>query len=570
MHGGRAGCWVGGTGEIPGEQMGEDAATRVNEFLYGLVNALPTPVFVKDDQHRWIILNEAYCRFMGYSFEQLVGKSDFDFFPRDEAATFWAKDDIVFRTGETNENEERFTDAAGHLHIILTRKSRHVDATDRPILIGVITDITERKQMEEELRRSRDELELRVRERTAELERANELLRADIAEREQVEAHLRESRATLEEEGRRKTEFLAILGHELRNPLTPVRTAVHVMRQLGPASVQLARAQEIIERQVAHMTRLIDDLLDLSRISRGMIALRQERADIIALVRHAVDDRRESFASHGVGLEAALHPHPVPLLVDPARVSQAVGNLLDNAEKFSAAGGTVLVTAAPGPEGRDVVITVRDQGVGMAPETIAHLWQPFAHARRALDGGHGGLGLGLPLVKALVDLHGGRVEGRSAGLGQGAEFVLWFPVSDAEPIAAGAAPVAPPLRRPHCILVIEDNEDAAEMMQLALTLAGHEVHVAHTGEEGLAQARKLKPSVVLSDIRLPGISGYDVARELRREESFVATHLVAVTGFGQEGDRRAAREAGFEQHLTKPFDVAALERLIAGLLERRP
>jgi PAS domain S-box-containing protein len=548
--------------------MGEDAAGRVNEFLYGLVNALPTPVFVKDERHRWIILNDAYCRFMGYTLEELLGKSDYDFFPKEEADTFWAKDDIVFRTGETNENEERFTDAAGRLHVILTRKSRHVDDSGHPILIGVITDITDRKQMEEELRRSRDELEQRVRERTAELERANELLRADIAARERVEAHLRESEARLAEEGRRKTEFIAILGHELRNPLTPIRTAVHVMRELGASAEQLERARDIVERQVAHMTRLIDDLLDLSRISRGTISLRKERVDVVDLVRRAADDRRDSFRSHGLSLEVRLHPEPVLLEADPARVTQAVGNLLENAEKFSAAGGAVVVTVGPDPEGRGVSVAVRDRGEGMTAETLERLWVPYAHAHRSLAGSRGGLGLGLSLVKALVDLHGGRVDASSPGPGRGSELVIWLPVGDARPPATPPAPPVKVTRRPHRILVIEDNEDAAEMMQMALVLAGHEVEVAHTGEEGVARARQLKPSVILSDIRLPGISGYDVARALRGETDFAATHLVAVTGFGQDEDRRLAREAGFERHLTKPFDVASLERLIAGLPER--
>lgn len=536
-----------------GAKMDDGAGARVNEFLHSLVNALPNPVFVKDRQHRWIILNDAYCRFMGYSLEELLGKSDYDFFPREEADTFWAKDDLVFRTGETNENEERFTDAAGRLHVILTRKSRHVDAAGAPILIGVITDITERKQMEEELRRSRDELERRVRERTLELEQANERLRAD--------------QAALKEEGRRKTEFLAILGHELRNPLTPIRTAVHVMRELAPPGAELARAQEILERQVAHMTRLVDDLLDLARISRGTIALRKERVDLMDLVRTVVDDRRESFAARGLRLEATLHAEPVPLLVDPARVAQAVGNLLDNAEKFSTAGHTVSVIAAPDDAGRQVAITVRDHGEGMAPETLEQLWQPVAHPPR--DGGRGGLGMGLSLVKALVELHGGTVAAHSPGLGHGAEFVLTFPVSEGVPIAAPAAAPPPLPRRSHRILVIEDNEDAAEMMHMALTLAGHDVQVAHTGEEGLARARQLKPSVVLSDIRLPGMSGYDVARAMRQDEGLAATHLVAVTGFGQDEDRRRALEAGFERHLTKPFDVAALESLVGSLPERR-
>ena len=667
----------------------EDTAPRVQaeldwarEFLASVLNALPSPVFVKDEAHRWILLNEAYCRFMGYGLTELLGHSDYDFFPRAEAEVFWQKDDGVFKSGATNENEERFTDGAGALHIILTRKSLHRDGSGHPLLLGVITDITERKQMEEELRRSRDELDQRVAERTQELERANQLLRDDIAQRQRAEAGLRESEerfrqladsmpqivwtgdasgfadfindkwteytgrpradglgfsrrealhpedvahvmslweracttgtpfeaefrlrrhdgtyrwhlgralAVAGDDGRvrrwygtstdiedqkqaqealkvgdrRKNEFLAILGHELRNPLTPIRTAAHLMRRLAPVQPDLVRAQEIVERQVAQMTRLIDDLLDLSRITRGKILLRPERVDLGALVATVLHDRAETLRAHGLTVEAILPDAPLVLTADPARLAQTVGNLLDNAEKFTDPGGHIAVTVAADADGAGANVIVRDTGLGMDAATLEHAFVAFAQGERSQERGRGGLGLGLSLVKGLVDLHHGTVRAKSAGPGRGSEIAVWLPFAAAVPVRPATPPPAERSGAAHRVLVVEDNADAAELLQLTLTLAGHEVCLATTGEEGVALARSFHPTVVLSDIGLPGkLSGYDVARALRAEPELAAVRLVAVTGYGQDEDRRRALEAGFERHVTKPFDVAALERLL--------
>ncbi|MGC4120249.1 MAG: ATP-binding protein [Myxococcales bacterium] len=380
----------------------------------------------------------------------------------------------------------------------------------------------------------------------------------DIEEQKKVQQ-------TVEDENQRKSDFLAILAHELRNPLTPVRNAAVLLARNGGRPGAKERAVEIIQRQVTQMARLIDDLLDLSRIARGKILLRKERLDVAAVVRTVVDDRREAFEKRQLAVEVELPDGPVWLWADGARVAQTVGNLLDNAEKYSDPGGHVRVALKA--EGDQVAIRVRDDGIGLSREAMAHLFEPFVQAR----GGRGGLGLGLSLVKSLAELHGGRVEAESEGAGRGATFTVWIPAAG-EPQPAHAtdagAPTQGPARSqpaPHRrILVIEDNADAAESLRMVLELEGHEVSIAATGEEGVARARELRPEFVLSDIGLPGMSGYEVARALRADPSLGSTRLVAITGYGQVRDRERAQRSGFDAHLTKPFDPDALQRVLNG------
>jgi PAS domain S-box-containing protein len=517
----------------------EARAERDRLFLESILETLPNPVFVKDERHRWVLLNDSVCRLMGAERAALLGKSDYDFFPKAEADVFWAKDDAVFATGELNENEEPFTDAAGRAHVILTRKTLHVDPTGKRFLVGVITDITERKAMEDELRRSRDELDRRVAERTAELERLNR---------------------ELQEEDRRKTEFLAILGHELRNPLTPIRNAVYALRHLAPGSGPQERPRAIIERQVAQMARLIDDLLDVSRIARGKILLQESRFDLAQLVRTAVDDRAEVLEAHGLSLETRLPGRPVPFVGDPTRIAQAIGNLLDNAQKFTDPGGRIAVALEVDEDGRAVEISVRDTGIGMPADMPARLFEPFWQPASSLR--RGGLGLGLPLVKGLVELHRGTVSGTSPGAGRGSVFTIRLPIGATPPAEAAPAGL-PRAAAPHRILVVEDNEDAADSLRLVLEMLGHDVALARSGEEGVEVAARFHPDVVLSDIGLEGgMSGYDLARALRASPDLRRARLVAVTGYGQADDRRRALEAGFDEHIVKPFDVEALCRLV--------
>jgi PAS domain S-box-containing protein len=509
-------------------------------FVQAILEALPNPVFVKDEQHRWVLLNDAFCRFLGRSREELLGRSDYDFFPKAEADVFWDKDDGVFRTGALNENEERFTDQAGRRHVILTRKLLHADRDGRRFLLGVITDITDRKDIEEELRRSRDVLDERVRQRTEELERLN---------------------ARLQEEDRRKNEFLGVLSHELRNPLAPILNAVEILERAAADGERIPAARAVIRRQVEHLTHLVDDLLDVTRISRGKIQLHRAAVDLAAAIRRTAEDHREAFERRRVALEVRTPDEgDLTTWADPTRVAQIVGNLLHNAEKFTKAGGAVTLSVERIAPDR-AAIRVRDDGVGIPASMLDRVFEPFTQADAGLARSGGGLGLGLALVKALAELQGGTATARSEGPGRGAEFTVTLPVV-VVPAAAPEArpPAAPPRRR---VLVVEDNADAAETLRIMLDISGHEVEVAFDGNDGLARARAFRPDVVLCDLGLPGLDGFEVARAVRSDPRLAGTVLVAVSGYALPEDRRRALEAGFDRHLAKPVALADIEHALA-------
>jgi len=383
----------------------------------------------------------------------------------------------------------------------------------------------------------------------------------DITDRKVWEEALRKA-------ARRKDEFLAMLGHELRNPLAPIRSSLHVLGMENADETQTVRARATIERQVLHLTRLVDDLLDVSRISQGKILLRKERVDLAELLRATVEDHRGTLTAGGLSLEVRLPPEPLWVHGDPTRLAQALGNVLHNAGKFTDTGGRVAVAAAleePESGPRTAVVSVRDTGIGIAPEVLAELFEPFSQAPPGLDRGRGGLGLGLAVVRRLVELHGGTVAASSAGADRGTEIRLRLPLDSERAAVAALQPVAPPVHRSRRCLIIEDNRDAAESMAALLELSGHEVTVAHDGTEGVARARLIQPEVVVCDIGLPGgLDGYAVARALRADPELAGCRLIALTGYGQEEDQRRAREAGFDVHLTKPADPEVLRRLIAG------
>ena len=377
----------------------------------------------------------------------------------------------------------------------------------------------------------------------------------DVTSRKQNEEKLLEA-------DRRKDEFLAMLAHELRNPLAPIRNAVEVMRRIGPEEPRLRETREMIDRQVAHMAHLVDDLLDVSRISRGKILLRTEPLDLTALVGATVEDHRSLLETHGLRLTLELPAEPVWVTGDATRLSQVVGNLLQNSSKFTNPGGRVEIRLAAG---RQAVLTVEDTGIGMGPEILARLFEPFSQADGSLDRSRGGLGLGLALVKGLVELHGGEVAAESPGAGRGARFTIRLPLGEA-PGAVRERAVAGTAGRALRILVVEDNRDAADSLGMMLELAGHGVAVAYTGREGLEAAGRFRPDVALCDIGLPGgMDGYDLARALRQDERTAGIHLIAISGYGQDEDQRRARAAGFDRHLTKPVDPALLLRMLEAL-----
>jgi signal transduction histidine kinase len=375
----------------------------------------------------------------------------------------------------------------------------------------------------------------------------------DISERKRAEEALREA-------DRRKDEFLAVLSHELRNPLAPIRNGIYVLTRAKPESSQAARAMQVIERQVEHLTRLVDDLLDVTRISRGKIELQRARVDLREVVRKTADDMHSMFEEAAVELRLERSPGALWVNADATRLAQVVANLLHNAVKFTPAGGTVAVQVAD-RDGRGEV-RVRDSGIGIEPGEVTKMFEPFAQADRGLARAQGGLGLGLALVLGLVEMHGGTVSARSEGPGRGAEFTISLP------LATGSKPGAarPPGReavRTRRVLVIEDNADAAQSLADILELRGHDVRVASDGRTGIDAALRMKPDVILCDIGLPDIDGYEVARAVRAEAALKETRLIAVSGYARPQDRERARQAGFEAHVAKPAGVEMLDELLA-------
>ena len=379
----------------------------------------------------------------------------------------------------------------------------------------------------------------------------------DITARRAAEQELREN-------DRRKDEFLAMLAHELRNPLAPIRNAAHTLALLGTPDDRIHWVSGVIERQVGLMTRLVDDLLDVSRITSGKITLKREPVSIAAVIAQAAEAARPPAESRKEALEVDVAPDVGWVDGDQARLVQVVGNLLDNAIKYTEEGGHIRLTARA--DDREVVIAVRDSGVGIAADLLPHVFDLFAQADRSLERRQGGLGIGLTLVRRLVDMHGGRVEAASEGPGRGSEFTIRLPrlaVDAAEPGAEPAleTPEGPPgpARR---VLVVDDQPDSTDSLALFLRLRGHEVHTASDGPGALEEFARCQPEVVFLDLGLPGMSGYDVARRLRAMPEAREVRLVAVTGYGTEEDRERTRAAGFDVHLAKPVDPLAVEELL--------
>ena len=399
-----------------------------------------------------------------------------------------------------------------------------------------------------------------ARRRFAEAERERtELLRREQAARAEAERLLAEAR----EADRRKDEFLAMLAHELRNPLAPITNAAHLLRQPGLSDAERGRTHEMLVRQTRHLGRIVDDLLDVTRISRGKIELRRERVDLAALVRDAVEDHRGVLEASRLAVTKDVSGEPVWVRGDRTRLTQVVGNILQNAAKFTDPGGRVAVRLGVDRATQEADVAVEDTGIGIDADLLPRVFEMFTQADQTLDRSRGGLGLGLALVKGLVELHGGRASAASEGPGRGARFTFRLPLDANEeaPTPAAAEPAGTGSLR---ILVVEDSRDGAESLRMLLELSGHEVRVAHTGPTGVEAAREFRPAVVLCDLGLPGgMSGYDVARALRADPATAAARLIAVSGYGQPEDRENARSSGFDLHLTKPVDPIELQRRLS-------
>jgi CheY-like chemotaxis protein len=377
----------------------------------------------------------------------------------------------------------------------------------------------------------------------------------DLTPQKRVEAALKEA-------DRRKDQFLAMLAHELRNPLAPIRNAAQVLRALGASDPDRQGPADRIERQVTHLARLVDDLLDVSRFTEGKIKLTKAPVELAAVIARAVETSRPLIDARRHELTVSLPAEPIPVEADAMRLAQVVSNLLNNAAKYTEDGGRIRLTVERRPG--EAVLRVRDNGMGIPAELLPHVFDLFTQGDRSLARSEGGLGIGLTLVKSLVELHGGAVAVHSEGPGKGSEFTVRLPTLAAlipgQDEGGEAVRLVGPSRR---VLIVDDNVDAAEMLALWLRTEGHEVCTAHDGARALQEAQAFGPEVVFLDIGLPRMDGYEVARQLRQLAGPKRPLLVALTGYGQDEDRRRAEEAGFNAHLVKPADPAALQELLS-------
>jgi PAS domain S-box-containing protein len=521
------------------------------ELFSGFLAISADAVIAVDDEQRIIFFNEGAERIFGYSADEMVGQPIALLVPPerpDEEPAILER----IRRGERID----------HYETVRVRKDGSrldVSVTISPIrdpeghIIGaskVARDITREKAL-------REELERRV--------------------------------AELAESDRRKDQFLAMLAHELRNPLGAISNAVHVLQQAQASDVARQRAIQVLRRQAQHQARIVNELLDVSRITRGLIELRPEPLDIARLVREVAEDYRVALEQERIALQLDLPETPLWVRADPTRLAQVVSNLLSNALKFTPAGGRVTVSVASGQwpvagEGTDTslspplpelttdhgplttaVLTVQDTGIGIEPELLPHVFESFSQGDRTLARSRGGLGLGLVIVKGLVERHGGTVTAESAGAGQGTTVRVVLPRHLA-PAEAPRPRTAPPAEgRALRVLVVEDHADAADTLRDLLEIMGYEVRIALTGPEGVRAAREYHPDIILCDLGLPGMDGYEVAAALRTAPGGGRQRLVAVTGYGQDDDRRRTREAGFQYHLVKPIDAEELRDVLATL-----
>jgi len=434
---------------------------------------------------------------------------------------------------------------------------RHRDGTRLPMLVNVVR----RREGDGSRGEARDQWALFMATERQSYER--ELRNARRAAEEALEARrgaelkLQALNAALSEADRRKDEFLATLSHELRNPLAPLRSALEVMRHAQAAEATNARVLSVFDRQLHHLTHLVDDLMEVSRITQDKMELRREAVDLAALSRAAVCDTAGLMEQGRHGLALELPPHPVIVDADPTRINQVIVNLLTNAAKYTPDGGRIVLSLAV--EDGMAVLAVRDNGIGLPAHALATVFDMFSQLEPALERAQGGLGIGLSLVRGIVELHGGTIAAHSEGEGQGSCFTVRLALAEG---AERRAPTPAPMPAPARILVVDDNADAAEMLLMALELFGCEVRTAHSATAALAVARDFAPEVALLDIGLPDLNGYELARRLRETDAGRRMRLIAATGWGQEKDRQRAFDAGFDHHLTKPIDFERLRSVL--------
>jgi PAS domain S-box-containing protein len=497
---------------------------RLENRFARFMQHLPGLAWIKDLEGRYVYANEAAARAFQREAHDLYGKTDDEIFSPQTAAQFKENDRQALASPSGVQVVESLEHSDGVVHHSLVSKFPIPDHAGLPALVGgMAIDITERRRAEQDAQFLAD---------------------------------------ALKEADRRKDEFLALLGHELRNPLAPISNSLNILKLPGANASISRQAREMMERQVEHMVRLVDDLLDVSRIMRGKIELRREPLELAAVVARAVETSQPRLDAEGHRLTVMVAPESVRLYGDLVRLAQVVSNLLDNAAKYTERGGHIWLTAVR--EGNDAVVRVRDTGIGITPASLPRLFDMFYQAERRTRKSQGGLGIGLSLVRGLAELHGGTAQAHSDGLGAGSEFVVRLPLLD-QPAAETPPPVAeqpaaplPPRR----VLVVDDNVDAADSLAMLLRLEGQQVMAAYDGPTALAQAEATPPAIAFIDLGMPKMDGFELARAFQSLPALRGVMLVALTGWGQPEDRQRTAEAGFHHHLVKPLDMQTLRRFL--------
>jgi signal transduction histidine kinase len=463
---------------------------------------------------------------------------------------------MIMLTGQREREVDLLAMQAGAVDF-LSKNNLDADALERSMRYALA-----RKRLEDDIRQANHLLEERVRRRTAELGSLNDALHVEVAERKRMEEKLRLA-------DRRKDEFLATLAHELRNPLAPLTAATQLLSAEPANAEQVEQLVGMMAQQLEQLVRLIDDLVDVSRINSGKLQLRLAPACLADVVQTAIDASRPAMEAARHSLEVKLPEERLSVLCDKVRLAQIVSNLLINAAKYTPSKGRIELSLAS--DQGEAAITVRDNGIGIPAEMQTHIFELFAQVDSSSTRSHGGLGIGLTIVRTLVELHGGTIRCASEGPGQGSEFQVRLPLlqsqaetDGAKRPASGGEPL-PGLR----VLIVDDNQSAAHLMCRLMQKLGQEVRVAETGFEGLEQVTRFVPELIISDVAMPGMSGYDFAQKIRAMKLPWRPYLVAITGYGQEADKQDALAAGFDRHITKPVGVATLEELLRSRGGRR-
>ncbi|HWQ71132.1 MAG TPA: ATP-binding protein [Desulfitobacteriaceae bacterium] len=501
----------------------EERLERRNRRITEILNSIQEIFYALDRNWNFLYASKSFTSKTGKEPENFIGKNIWDMLPKYIGTVFEENVRSVMNNGEVRRFELEDQDAGSYYQMAVFPSPEGIT------LLG--TDITEHKKTDEFLKQSEQHA----------LALVEELKKAD----------------------QNKNRFLNNLSHELRNPLASIMMSLSLLKRVAPDSEQAWQANNILERQTIQLSRLVDDLLDMTRISQNKIVLKKELVELNNLVSKTAEDYKTMFNEKEVNLKAEIFPEPIYLPADPSRLTQVIGNLLHNAHKFTKPGGETRIIISKSQTSNEAVIEIIDNGLGIKPVLLPDLFEPFVQAENSLDHSHGGLGLGLAIVKGIVDLHGGNVSADSQGLGKGAQFAIRLPLlQDKDDKQKEHLPKNGEINRSLRIMVIDDIPDVVEILSSLLQLLGHEVTSAANRPEGLAKVMKFAPEVIICDIGLPEMNGYEIARHIRNDHSLNKIFLIALSGYAQADDLATALESGFDRHLAKPVDLETLEKIL--------